>query len=118
MGTLFQGKNKKEREKLFLYGCLPVRAIIYCLVAVLLIKFPKIMGPILVVLSLLGTGIMSYQTYKSPAWWVRWPHIIMWLLIGVIGILSYFYGEVSYSIIPVLLADWIIAVIMYSMRFK
>lgn len=118
MPTLFQGKSKKEREKLFLYGCLPVRAVTYCLVAVLLIKYPRIMGPILVVLSLLGIGFMTYQSYKSPAWWIRWPHILIWVLVGVIGILSYFYSKVSYAIIPVLVIDWIIAVAMYSIRFK
>lgn len=118
MPTIFQEKTEKERRRLFLYGCLPVRAVVYFIVAALLVMFPKILGPILAVISIFGIGFMTYQTYNSPAWWIRWPHILIWILVGVISILSYFYREISYAIIPVLVIDWVIAVIMYSIKFK
>jgi len=118
MPTLFQEKNREERGKLFLYGCLPVRFIVYCIVAVLLILFPKITGISLTVISILAIIFVSYQSFKSPSWWVRWPHIIIWVLVGLIGILSYFYPKVKYAIVPVLFIDWITAIVMYNMRFR
>ena len=65
MATLFASKTEEERRKLFLHVCLPVRVIVYTLTAILLILFPRIVGPILVLISIIGIIWLSYRSYTA-----------------------------------------------------
>lgn len=118
MPTIFGSKSIEDRRKLFLYGCIPTRFVIYITTAILLVMFPKIIGPIIATIGVIGISIMLYQSYTSHGWWLRWPHILIWGFIVIIGILSYFFPKVAYIIIPVLVIDIVLALAMYSIRFK
>jgi hypothetical protein len=112
MPTLFANLSKDERKHLYMTRCIPIRIILYIMIFIIVLKYPRYMFPLLKIVLVLAILIMIYQSVNSPAWWPRWPHILTCILLLAIPF------NMPHLIGYVFIYDIIVSFILFSLFFN
>jgi hypothetical protein len=120
MPTGFAGVDPEKRRRMFLYVCIPVRILLYSAATALLWKFPHQVGIIIGALALVGLMTMFYQAISSPAWWYRWPQMVLLAGAGAAGVMAAVTGNSNFALFIAIAGalDLISAAIMYNTMFE
>jgi hypothetical protein len=119
MPTGFSGVDEDKRRRMFLYVCIPVRILVYAAATALLWRFPRQMGIVIGAAALVGLMTMFYQALSSPAWWKRWPHMVLIAVAGGAGVAAAVTGNSTFALCVAIVGalDLVLAAFMYNTRF-
>jgi hypothetical protein len=108
--TIFAGYTAARRRSLFFGVCLPVRMGLSIAVVALYYSEPAAMAAVGLAVALVAAAYNKRQAAYDPAWWKRWPHMLVAVAIAIVSAVALASSALDnnlYVWVAVLLAaDW------------